>query len=89
AVAAEQPELGLVRRRFFVAGLPDARLGQVVTLVVEGDALNDDQAQQLGWALIQALPRHHAPRQLVYSPRFAETPTGKIDRKAVLAFTSS
>ncbi|HQY92972.1 AMP-binding protein [Caldilinea sp.] len=89
AVAAEQPELGLVRRRFFVAGLPDARLGQVVTLVVEGDALNDDQAQQLGWALSQALPRHHAPRQLVYSPRFAETPTGKIDRKAVLAFTSS
>jgi O-succinylbenzoic acid--CoA ligase len=85
-VAAEQPELDLARRRFFVAGLPDARLGQVVALMVEGDALNDDQAVQLRWALSQALPRHHAPRQIIYYPRFAETPTGKIDRKAVLAF---
>ena len=33
--------LGLAERRFFVAGLPDERLGQVVTLVIEGAPLDD------------------------------------------------
>lgn len=85
ALAAEQPELGLARRRYFVAGLPDARLGQVVTLVIEGAPLDADQELQLRWALSQTLPRHHAPRQINYSEQFTETPTGKIDRTASLA----
>jgi O-succinylbenzoic acid--CoA ligase len=84
ALAAEQPELGLAQRRFFVAGLPDARLGQTVALIVEGAALDEDRQMQLRWALSQALPHHHAPRQLIFTPRFAETPTGKIDRKETL-----
>ncbi|HHY54828.1 MAG TPA: AMP-binding protein [Chloroflexi bacterium] len=84
-IGADQPELGLARRRYFVAGLPDDRLGQVVTLVIEGAALQEDQWQQLRWAASQALPRHHAPRQVLYASRFAETPTGKIDRTATLA----
>lgn len=84
-LAAEQPELGLARRRYFVAGLPDTRLGQIVTLVIEGAALDEDQAQQLHWVASQTLPRHHAPRQIIYAERFAETPTGKIDRAATLA----
>ena len=83
-LAAEQPELGLARRRCFVAGLPDARLGQAVALIIEGDALSEDQTAQLRWALSQTLPRHHAPRELRYAPRFVETPTGKIDRSATL-----
>jgi len=84
-LAADQPELGLARRRCFVAGLPDARLGQAVTLVVEGAPLSDDQEMQLRWALSQSLPRHHAPRQIIYKSHFVTTPTGKIDRTASLA----
>jgi O-succinylbenzoic acid--CoA ligase len=83
-LAADQPELGLARRRYFVAALPDARLGQSVTLVIEGAALQEDQTQQLRWAASQMLPRHHAPRQIIYTEHFAETPTGKIDRAATL-----
>lgn len=84
-LAAEQPELGLGMRRYFVAGLDDARFGQAVTLIIEGDALLPDQRTQLDWALRQALPPHHAPRQVRYAPHFAETPTGKIDRPRTLA----
>ncbi len=84
ALAAEQPELGLTRRRFFVAGLPDERLGQAVALIVEGAAFDEDRQTQLRWALNQALPRHHAPRQIIFTPRFAGTPTGKIDRSGTL-----
>lgn len=84
ALVADQPELGLARRRFFVAGLPDERLGQAVALIVEGAALDEDRQMQLRWALNQALPRHHAPRQIIFTPHFAGTPTGKIDRKGTL-----
>ena len=84
-VAAEQPELGLARRRFFVAGLADERLGQEVVIVIEGPALDADQEMQLLWSLGQELPRYHAPRRLHYLPAFTETSTGKIDRNRSLA----
>ena len=84
ALAAEQPELGMAQRRFFVAGLPDERLGQQVALIVEGAPLTEDQEMQLRWALSQTLPRHHAPRQIHYAARFVETPTGKIERSSTL-----
>lgn len=84
-VAAEQPELGLARRRFFVAGLPDERLGQEVVMLVEGPPLDDDQQSQLLWVLGQELPRYHAPRRMLYLPAFADTTTGKIDRRQTMA----
>ncbi len=84
-VAAEQPELGLARRRFFVAGLPDDRLGQEVVMVVEGLPLDDDPEVHLLRALGQKLPRYHAPRRLLYLPAFADTATGKIDRRQSMA----
>jgi len=83
-LAAEQPELGLAQRRFFIAGLPDERLGQRVVLVVEGAPLAEHQEALLRRALIRALPRHHAPRHIQYIDRFAETPTGKIERSSTL-----
>lgn len=83
-LAAEQRELGLARRRFFVAGTPDPRLGQVVTLFVEGTPLAADQEEQLRWAVAQELERFQAPRLVRYIARFAETPTGKVDRGATL-----
>jgi o-succinylbenzoate---CoA ligase len=83
-LAIEQRELGLARRRFFVAGLPDARLGEQVVLIVEGAPLDADQETQLLWDLTQELDRHHAPRRVLYVPHFVETPSGKIDRKATI-----
>ena len=71
----------LRNQRFFVAGLPDERLGQVVTLVVEhAVVLAPDVTQQMLATLRAALDRFGAPRQVVTVPRFVETPTGKIDR---------
>ena len=84
-VAAVQPELGLARRRFFVAGFPDARLGQEVVMVVEGVPLDGVQEIQLLQMLGQQLPRYHAPRRLLYLPAFADTTTGKIDRRQTAA----
>ncbi len=78
----------LAGRRFFVAGLPDERLGQRVALVVEGEQLAAGDEQALAQVVAQHVQPYAAPRQFVYCPRFAETPTGKIDRGQTLATLS-
>lgn len=69
-------------QRFFVTGQPDERLGQVVTLVLEGAPLDPDLEQRVLAGLRQALGAFAAPRRVVTLAMFAETPTGKIDRRA-------
>lgn len=71
--------------RLFVAGLPDARLGQRV--VVVGERMVVEAAP---WAAVQAAIRsrfgpHWVPKDWITVPTFAETPTGKVDRKAIMA----
>ena len=72
----------LLARRYFVGALPDERLGEAVTLFVEGEALAGDVEGKLLSALRQALPAYEVPRTFCYIAEFVETPTGKIDRKA-------
>ncbi|MDQ2773057.1 MAG: AMP-binding protein [Bacteroidota bacterium] len=91
-VPAEKVELVLdvalaeigASRRCFVAGQPDARLGQAVTAFIEGEALKDAQETRLKSLLAERLGRYEQPRQLRYVPAFAATPNGKLDRAATL-----
>ncbi len=77
--------LGLAERRFFVAGTPDERLGEAVTLVIEGEPLPASLHAVLAAVLAQALPAYEAPRHVRYISRMVETATGKVDRRASLA----
>ena len=77
-------EMGLARR-FFVAGVPDARLGEAVTLVLEGGPIGNQQEAVVLQGLKDRLPRYHAPAQVIHVPVFVDTPTGKIDRRTTLA----
>ncbi len=84
--------------RLFVAGLPDERLGQRIVVVSEKLSMNNDQWKMQNGksviladvlALIQEAVRQEvgpyaAPKEWLITDRFAETPTGKIDRKATL-----
>ncbi len=80
--ALDPKKLG--ERRFFVGPLPDARLGETVAVVLEGAPLPDAQEEAIRQRLVQMLDRYEMPRHFCYLPHFAETPTGKIDRKASL-----
>ena len=80
AALAQHGGAVLAGRRFFVAGLPDERLGQRVALVIEGEPLAAADEQALAQVVAQHVQPYAAPRQFVYCPQFAETPTGKIDR---------
>ncbi|WP_018619622.1 AMP-binding protein [Spirosoma luteum] len=82
-VLAQNQASGLPR--LFVAGLPDEKLGQRVVVVCEQVSLSDAQ-----WTALQAIIRKEAgpyavPREWLTVPQFAETPTGKVDQRAILA----
>ncbi|WP_426060203.1 AMP-binding protein [Hymenobacter sp. B1770] len=71
-------------RRCFVAGQPDARLGEQVTAFVEGDALPAETEKQLQILLAERLEKYERPRQLVYVAAFETTANGKLDRASTL-----
>lgn len=76
-------------RRFFIGPLADARLGQAVVAVIEGepcagDAAASTLATALRTHLRRLLPPYAVPRTVYFVPRMLETRTGKIDRWATL-----
>ncbi len=76
-----------INRRFVVVGLPDERLGEQTTLVIEGEPLPPARQAALQAQLAMGLGRYEVPQSVRYWPTFPETATGKVDRnqlKAVL-----
>lgn len=84
-IAATDRRRETVARRYFVTGAPDARLGQIVTLVLEGTPESDEAQARLLREMRDALGPYRSPRSLLYAPLFDETPSGKIDRSRSLA----
>lgn len=85
ALQSSRPDLAWRGRRLAVTGLPNERLGQIVTLVIEGLPLSADQEAEIAAALRAELDRFWTPRRFAYLPHLPMTPTGKIDRAGVLA----
>lgn len=73
-----------VSHRFFVAGMPDAALGQKLVLVVEGSGIDEVRL----YRDLQALPglhKYEIPKAIYAVPAFYETENGKIIREKTLA----
>lgn len=70
--------------RLFVAGLPDERLGQRVIVFCEGVSLEPAQWQAVQQGVRETVGPYAVPKAWQTVNTFAETPTGKIDRKAVV-----
>lgn len=70
--------------RFFVAGVSDPLLGEVVTLIMEGD-LTSNQEQNLRLRLKECLSRYEVPKTIRYATQFIQTDTGKINKLKTLA----
>jgi O-succinylbenzoic acid--CoA ligase len=82
-----------ISRRFFVAGLPDERLGERVILFIEGNNLSIDDEEQIMSQVKEHLsaPSPHAiPKEIRYLPKFSETETGKIKvSETVMAYKNA
>lgn len=70
--------------RLFVAGLPDERLGQRIVVFSEGVSLTDDQWQTVQHTVRESIGPYAVPKAWQVVGTFAETATGKIDRKATI-----
>ena len=77
-VQAEKVERALERcitgRRLFVVGLPDEVLGETVVAFIEGEPIELPQE-------LSGLSRYEFPKRFYFVEAFAETESGKVDRK--------
>jgi o-succinylbenzoate---CoA ligase len=69
---------------FFVTGLPDERLGQSLTLIVEGN-ISTEKQNELETNLKKDLSRFEVPKSIKFVQRFIHTDTGKINRARTIA----
>lgn len=71
-------------RNSFLTGIADPKLGQALTLVIEGDE-DTESGNHLLKEVKQLLPRYQDPKSILFIPRFLFTSTGKIDQLRTLA----
>jgi O-succinylbenzoic acid--CoA ligase len=75
---------GVIKERFFVAGIPDDILGERLILIIESDA-NDLYSRN---ELAKLLLKYEVPKNIYYITKFKETPTGKVHRLNTLNIVS-
>jgi o-succinylbenzoate---CoA ligase len=73
-----------LRHRFFIAALPDEKLGQKVVLVLEGVQFSSELINQSLMALRSVLSPYEVPKEVYSIPQFVTTETQKIDRNQTL-----
>jgi len=63
---------------FFIAGLPDAVLGEKVVIFIEGTEVKDFNL------FLNALPKYERPKGVVFCEKFSYTKSGKLNRLETL-----
>jgi len=71
--------------RFLVFGLPHSTWGQMLCVALESPPLSPKREELLKQGLAERTERYEMPRHFFYQPVFPETPSGKIDRKKLIA----
>ena len=66
---------------FILTGVPDEKLGEILTLVIESEELPGDLQQRLDG--VKALGKYERPKKIVNLSNFPLTKTGKIKRSEV------
>ncbi|MGI9551222.1 MAG: AMP-binding protein [Aurantibacter sp.] len=72
----------IISNRFFVAGLPDEKLGQKLVLIVEGEV--DVTELATGIKEHDDLEKFERPKSIFCVPSFLETKNGKLNRQEIL-----
>jgi O-succinylbenzoic acid--CoA ligase len=85
----EKKFIPFMDRRFFLIGTPDQVLGEKLILVIEGTPLDAITANLLKGFMSDHLDRFEVPKEVLYLKEFAETATGKIQRKKSLELIST
>lgn len=81
----EQLELklsSLINLRFFVAGIPDAKLGHKMVLVVEGNVDKGQLLEEIN--SLKSVSKFEIPKEIFSVYQFVETGSGKVNRAKTL-----
>ena len=70
----------LIKQRFFVAGIPDHKLGSRVALFIEGKEALPEELKVLKDSIRKVTDRYEMPKIIYFVHSFKETPTGKIKK---------
>ena len=73
-----------IRNRFFVHGVEDRKLGRKVVIIVEAAGDHVELIRNTLLSLASEMPRHDRPKEMLISPAFQLTNTGKINRTQTL-----
>lgn len=76
-------ECGILRS-FFIASVPDKKLGEKITLLIEGEELDEEKKYKIFQKLKQSFSSYETPKAIVMLPRFLYTNTDKIDRRKTI-----
>lgn len=68
----------LIEGRFFIASEEDAKLGNKVILILEGNPIDLDKK------VFEVLSKYERPKSIYFISKFSETKTGKINRNETL-----
>lgn len=72
----------IIKNRFFVAGIPDNKLGQRLILLVEGISETKELLEKI--RTLKTLDKYEIPKDILCSKTFVETVNGKISRRRTL-----
>ena len=69
---------------FFVAAQPDELLGEKIVLIMEGKPFSESEEKAFFDRLQTLLRKYEVPKEIIYSPAFTITATGKISRQQTM-----
>ena len=72
----------LISNRFFIAGIPDDKLGQKLVLLVEGEANSEKLFAKIKRSA--KFEKYEIPKFIYVLPKFVETETRKIRREKII-----
>lgn len=67
-----------LKKPFFITATPDEKLGQAVSLIIEGES------EQLDKDIYKDLSKHEIPKKVFTVPNFVTTKSGKLQRQKTL-----
>ncbi len=69
-----------ISQPFYITGTADDKLGEKVTLFIEGDAWQEDKIKALKAQFQRIVPKQAVPRTIIFQEKFSYTETGKVKR---------
>ena len=73
-----------IQYRFFVAGIPDTKLGQVPALFIETENPGESECLKMEELLKQICLRKEMPVKIFFVTAFEETENGKVNRRSTI-----